>query len=774
MKTIWKIAKTELQSLFYSPIAWLILVIFFIQCAVTFNGSLNGLVTTMELYGRLFGSATGALFAGPRSLYTAVQSNLYLYIPLLTMSLMTREFASGSIKLLYSSPITNRQIILGKYAAMMVYSLIMLACVAVFCILSMFVVDNLDVPYMLTGLLGLYLLMCTYSAVGLFMSCITTYQIVAAICTLTVLFLLSYMRNVGQEIAFVRDLTFWFAINGRVSEFISGLICSEDLFYFILVSTMFIFFTIIKLQADRTKAPWFKTTGKVICVVVVTFILGYISSRPKMMWFYDATETKQNTLTKNSQDIVAKVDDKMTITFYFNILDEGNLVGYGFPRNELVNIKRFKQYVRFKPDIKMKFVRFHAPGNNQKQLDKRYPGLTDEERMLRLSDIYRVDSSLYMKTKADIDAMEPLIKYENYRLSMVLERENGQKTVLRVFNDMYVWPFESEISAAFRRISEKLPRVAFLTGHEERSVRVIADRGYNTFAANKVSRGALINQGFEFVEVNLNEEIPADIKILVMPETKEHLTAVEEANFEKYLNRGGNIIIGSEPRRYDVYKPFLNKYFGVDVCEGQLVSPDTIRVANLTVNWPTPEAAKEIAYQFGTMIRYEQVVSMPTAMGLDYSKAAEKGFTKVVELVKTNDTYWNEKQTTDYVDDVPVLNPDKGEVKKSWVTAIAMSREINGTTQKVVVLGDADCLSNGELGISRRGIRASNFSMVQGLFFWLTDYTTPIDIRRPASSDRSITMGPTGLIVWKVVSFGVIPAVLALCGVLVWIRRKGR
>ena len=161
-------------------------------------------------------------------------------------------------------------------------------------------------------------------------------------------------------------------------------------------------------------------------------------------------------------------------------------------------------------------------------------------------------------------------------------------------------------------------------------------------------------------------------------------------------------------------------------------------------------------------------------MGLDYSKAAEKGFDKVVELVRTNDTYWNEKQTTDFVDDVPVFNPEKGEVKKSWVTAIAMSREMNGRTQKVVVLGDADCLSNGELSIGRRGIKANNFSMVQGLFFWLTDYTTPIDIRRPATTDRSITIGPTGLIVWKVFSLGVIPAILALCGILVWIRRKGR
>ena len=772
MKTIYRIAKTELQSLFYSPIAWLILVIFFVQCAVTFNGTLGSLVTSMELYGRT-GAATGGLFASRMGgLFPSIQSYLYLYIPLLTMSLMTREFASGSIKLLYSSPITNRQIILGKYVAMMIYSLIMLAAVAIFCLLAMGVVNNLDIPYMLTGMFGLYLLMCTYSAIGLFMSCITTYQIVAAICTLTVLFLLSYMRNVGQEIAFVRDLTFWFAINGRVDEFISGLICSEDFLYFILVSAMFILFAIIKLQADRTKAPWYKTFVKTMGAVVLIFILGYLSARPKLMSFYDATETKQNTLTKMSQDIVAKVNDKMTITFYSNILDDNRFIFYGFPRTDLQNIKRFKQYVRFKPDIKMKFVRYYAKGNNEKALNKRFPDLNDEQRMIRLADIYGQDSSIFIP-KEEVDKLEPDLRFENYRYVMVLERENGQKCFLRIYDDMYVWPFESEISAAFKRISEVLPKVAFLTGHDERDVNNISDRGYNTFAAQKTFRSSLINQGFDFVEVDLSQEIPADINILVIPEMKEPLTSTEEANFEKYLARGGNLIVASEPRRHDIYNPFIKKYFGVSASEGQLVRPDTIRIANLSLSWPTKEAATNIAYHFNSMIVYEQQVTMPTAMGLDYSNAAEKGW-NVTEMFKTDSLWWNEKQTTDFVDEVPVYNPEKGEVMQKWVTAIAMTREVGERIQKVIVLGDADCLSNGELSISRRGIRASNFSLIQGGFFWLTDYNTPIDIRRPRSSDRSITMGATGLMIWKVISFGLIPVALALCGILIWIRRKGR
>ena len=143
-------------------------------------------------------------------------------------------------------------------------------------------------------------------------------------------------------------------------------------------------------------------------------------------------------------------------------------------------------------------------------------------------------------------------------------------------------------------------------------------------------------------------------------------------------------------------------------------------------------------------------------------------------MFKTDSLYWNEKQTTDFVDDAPVFNPEKGEVMKSWPTAIAMSRKVGDKVQKIIVLGDADCISNAELSIRRRGIPAQNYYLVAGTFFWMSDNEVPIDVRRPAALDRKITVGKLGFTIWKVVSFGLIPAVLALCGVLVWIRRKGR
>lgn len=133
-------------------------------------------------------------------LFPGVLSYLYLYFPLLTMGLMSREFSSGSIKLLYSSPITSTQIVLGKYLSMMLYGLIMLAIVTVYVVFYMFVLKDFDYPVAITGLIGIYLIMCLYSAVGLFVSCLTSYQVVAAIGTFAALTILQVIGGVLQGV----------------------------------------------------------------------------------------------------------------------------------------------------------------------------------------------------------------------------------------------------------------------------------------------------------------------------------------------------------------------------------------------------------------------------------------------------------------------------------------------------------------------------------------------------------------------------------------------
>src|ERR1700749_160246 len=118
MKLILKIAKTELLNLFYSPIAWFLTVAFFVQCAVAYTGNLHMFASRQETGGyelQYLTNLTYKMFSSPfDGIFEGIMKNLYLYIPLLTMGLISREANAGTISLLYSSPIKVRQIVFGK------------------------------------------------------------------------------------------------------------------------------------------------------------------------------------------------------------------------------------------------------------------------------------------------------------------------------------------------------------------------------------------------------------------------------------------------------------------------------------------------------------------------------------------------------------------------------------------------------------------------------------------------------------------------------------
>ena len=764
MKTIYKIARTELQTLFYSPVAWLILIVFTFQASMVFSNTMGGQVRSQSLGYGLY-NATMAVFGGWNGLFTAMQQYLYLYIPLLTMGLMSRELSSGSIKLLYSSPVTNTQIILGKYLSVMVYGLVLIAILSVFMLFSAIAIYEADIPAVLAGLLGLYLLICAYAAIGLFMSSITSYQVVAAMGTLAVLAVLNFVGGMWQDVDFVRDITYWLAINGRADEFINGLICSEDVLYFVIVVALFLFLSILRLQARRQKSTWMATTSKYIGVIVIAMLLGYFTSRPKLMCYYDATNTKLRTLTPNSQNIVGQMDGGLTITTFVNILEEN--YWSGLPRNRNNDLRHFKRYLRFKPEIKMKYVYYYDKAKNP-DLDKAYPNLSDRERMLKRTEIWDLDSNMFLRpeeVKKLVD-LEP----EGNRFVRLLERENGEKTFLRIYDDMQRFPFETEISAAFKRLVMELPLVGFVKGHGERDCIREGDRDYNRFAQDKPFRYSLINQGFDFTEVTLDKPVPENVDIIVIADMRSALTGEEQKNLDDYIARGGNMVIAGEPRRQEVMNPIVES-LGVRFMPGRLVKQSDNFQPDFIIARPTKEA-DSIAYAFGVMYRREYVATMPGCTGLEYS--ADKGFAITPLFVSDTVGSWNEVETTDFVDDTVRFNPAAGEVERSYPTALALSRKIGDKEQRIVVFGDADCLSNGESRIGRKDVPAANYSLISGSFFWLSHEEVPVDVRRPTPPDKKVRVSMGWMNFWKIILMGVWPASLAFWAIFIWIRRRGR
>ena len=765
MKMIFKIAKTELQTLFYSPVAWLILIIFTFQASILFTNVFDMSVKSQSLEYQL-DNVTLFTFGGMFGLFSGIQQYLYLYIPLLTMGLMSRELSSGSIKLLYSSPVTNKQIVLGKYLAMMLYGLLLMAILSIFVIYSAFAIKSFDFICVLAGLLGLYLLTCAYSAIGLFMSSLTSYQVVSAMGTLAILAALSLVRGVWQDMAIVRDITFWLSINGRADEFVNGLICSEDVLYFIIVSVLFLTLTILRLQVIRQKTNWLTAWGRYIGVFAIAIFLGYLSSRPQLMCFYDATRTKARTLTPNSQEIISKLEGDLTITTYVNMLDRN--VYYGLSSAVKDDMNRFRMYTRFKPEIKMKYVYYYDSINNP-SLAIRYPGLSLREQMKRIAETVDFDTNK-VKTPEEIRKIIDL-SGEGNRFVRLLERGNGKKTFLRIYEDFNgAFPHESEISAAFKHLIMDLPLVGFVKGHGERDIKRESDRDYKHFSQDKPFRYALINQGFDIMEVDLHQGIPSNVRILVIADPRRTLSAEETEVLNSYISQGGNLFIAGEPKQQAVMNPLVEQ-FGVQFMPGCLVKPTEDFAADLITSNPTDGAAA-LSYIFEGMQQMGNAVSMPGATGLTYS--TDKGFTVTPLFTSDSTGSWNELQTTDFVEDTARLNPELGEIERFYVTSVALSRKVGEKEQRIIIISDADCISNTEIEMMRRGINARNYSFVRGAFSWLSYEEAPIDVRRLIPPDNEVYIEKRGMKITKHAMVEGLPGLLLIIALLIWVRRRGR
>lgn len=734
MKIIYRIALAELQSLFYSPVAWLILIVFTIQCSFAFTGVVDANVVRKAMgYG--VGNLTLDIYAGMHGFFKTLQEYLYLYIPLLTMGLMSGELSSGSIKLLYSSPVRNSQIILGKYLSMLVYGLVLIGIICVYVIYSAFVVKQLDVSMVLTGLLGIYLLICAYAAIGLFMSSITSYQVVAAMGTLAIFALLNVIKGIGQNIDFVREITYWLSINGRCNEFVRGMICSEDLLYFLIVIVLFLTLSILRLKAIRQKTPWKISLGKYAAVVIFAVVIGYFSARPSLKCFYDATRTKQQTLTENSQKILSRATGGLTMTTYVNCLDEFSWTGE--PANRLYDQRRFEQYTRFKPEIKMKYVYFYDKSQNER-LYSLNQGLTDREIMIKLSVAQGLDTNMYLRPE-EIKQVIDLSSEDNH-VVRVLERENGRKVFLRMFRDMWIYPGEAEVTAAIRQlVDDDLPVVGFLTGHGVRNSEKAGDRDYRYFVQERVYRRALINQGFAIENVNLEDEIPEQVNILVVADMQTALSQEEMEALEKYIARGGNLIVAGDVGRAPVMNPIIAS-FGVQFMTGQIVQQNKDFMMDLVFAKPQKDLGN-LSYMFDALV--ERVITMPGCVGLEYEQ--KPGFTIIPLLMSETQGCWNEVETMNFIDEKAELNVKAGEVEQAYPLALALSREIAGKQQKIVILGDADCMSNAEMKANRDKVNAGNGMFILSIFNWMTDGEFPIDVRRPATPDNDLYVGVDGM-----------------------------
>ncbi len=252
MGPIFTIAGRDLRSYFTSPKGAAIFWFFLIFIGVFFHNFVN-MFMDMAQRAPMQGGTAPTLEQLLRALFSNVHFILILIVPAVTMASFSEEQKNNTIRLLQTSPVTPTQIVLGKFfAAAGLLALVLLAA-TVYPFFTV-VYGNPDLGIILVSFLGIFLLMCSQIAFGIWVSSTTTNQFMAFLFTMFGLFLLLILNWIAPNLSgggIFETILKYFASTDHLDQFFKGVISVGHTAYFICFTALFLFFTNVSLDSRR-------------------------------------------------------------------------------------------------------------------------------------------------------------------------------------------------------------------------------------------------------------------------------------------------------------------------------------------------------------------------------------------------------------------------------------------------------------------------------------------------------------------------------------------
>ena len=250
MRNIFAIAQKELRSYFSSPIAYIIIGFFALPFGVFFYLYLGAFVRQslqMAQYG-------GSMNINQQVIRYVLQnaSVIILFVmPMITMRTYSEEKRSGTIELLLTSPVTDVQIIVGKFLGALGLYVAMLLVTMVY-IAILFVYGNPEWRPLVASYLGLLLIGGAFLSIGLLISSTTNNQIVAGIITFVVFLMLWIVGWFAESSGPVMgDITKYLSITEHFDDFSKGIIDTKHVIYYLSLITFGLFLTAKSVDSER-------------------------------------------------------------------------------------------------------------------------------------------------------------------------------------------------------------------------------------------------------------------------------------------------------------------------------------------------------------------------------------------------------------------------------------------------------------------------------------------------------------------------------------------
>lgn len=234
------IARREMLSYFVSPIAYVAMFLFLLACGFAFWQD--------------FAPGQPAMM---RHLFEWMLWFLAFVVPILCMGSISQEWASGTIETLMTAPVSDAEVVTGKFFGATAFVFVMLAPTLLYVILmAAFATPRLDVGPVFSGYLGMAFVAALFVAVSLFCSSLTRSQVVAAVSAFAILAVITILPWLVGSWTVLPD--FWRrvvsqAVYTRYADFSKGVIDTGHVLFFVVTTGVFLFLTTKVLESRRWK-----------------------------------------------------------------------------------------------------------------------------------------------------------------------------------------------------------------------------------------------------------------------------------------------------------------------------------------------------------------------------------------------------------------------------------------------------------------------------------------------------------------------------------------
>ncbi len=650
-------------------------------------------------------------------------------IPVLTMRILSEERKQKTDQLTLTSPVSVGKIITGKYLSMVAVLVITVVILAAFPIMiSRY--TTIDWGINLLAVLGFLLYGSACIALCMFLSSFTESLVISAIIGIIVMFVVYLMSGICSMLDATENVILTSVskalsiidLASRFDNFIYGIVDIKSIVYFITVIIVFVFLTVQSVQKRRYSTSVknaamsaFSITSIVIVIAVAVIANLIVRQFPDKYTQFDLTTDRLYSITDATKNVVAEIDDPITIYVYAAESDKDEMVD-----------RMLSKYLELSNKIT---VEYKDPNTNPKFYTN-----------------YTSSSPTYNCLFLENSQRNKYINYDDMYITDYSYNDDGS------YNTTTSYDIEGQITSAINYLNSGLSaKIYEVTGHDELTL----EDSYID-AINK--------QNFAYEQISLlGNDIPSDCELLIINAPGTDYSEGDVEKIKEYCDNGGNILIitGLEDdlaEKMPNYNSIL-EYYNVSVANGLIVDMKAFVSSPFYI-------IPDVVYDDVTTDIYNK-----KSAWMPYAKAL-KTIDEASEDVYVNS--WLTSSTNSYrkgnVVEIDNYDYDENEDEAGpFDVAVTATKTLENGQTKAYIVGSVYMFSTQADQVTANA-NLSVFTNIlnKSVNNELSAVTIPA---KTSSSERFIINNSAGVIIFIILMVAV-PVALLITGFVIWFRRR--